>query len=83
MPGAATARFGGHEHAEFAGGREGGQVGGGKRVTDRLAVVIAGGLGERSAQLDLAGAGPAVLAFAVPASVSAATTGTPVPSIAM
>ena len=49
------------------GGREGGQVAGGARVADRVAVLIDAGLGERAGQLHLAGAGLAVLALAGPA----------------
>jgi hypothetical protein len=62
--GAAAAGLGGHQGAEPGGGGEGGQIGGGARVADRAALLIGAGLGEAAAQLDLAGAGPAVLALA-------------------
>ncbi len=54
---AAAAGLACHRDAELGGGGEGGQVGGGVRVADRVAVLIEAGLGEAAAQLDLAGAG--------------------------
>ncbi len=83
VPGAAAVGLGGHQDPELRRGGEGGQVGGGTRVADRVAVIICGGLGERRRHLDLAGAGPAVVCLAGPVAVSAATIGTPVPSIAI
>ena len=53
--------------AEHGGGLEGGDVAGGVPVADRVAVVVELVLGEEDGELDLAGAGPAVLALAVPA----------------
>jgi len=64
VPGAAAAGLGGHQGPEPGGGREGGQVGRGVRVADRVTVLIDRGLGERAAQFDLAGAGLAVVALA-------------------
>ena len=81
--GAAAAGLGVHQQAEPGGGVEGGQVGGRAGVADRVAVVIGAGLGEQAGELDLAGMGLAVLAFAGPAFGSAAAIGTPVPSTAM
>ncbi len=66
VPGAAAAGLGGHQDPELRRGGEGGQVGRGTRVADRVAVVVCGGLGEHRGHLDLAGAGPAVLALARP-----------------
>ena len=60
MPSAST------RSAEHGGGLEGGDVAGGVPVPDRVAVVIELVLGEEDGELDLAGAGAAVLALAVP-----------------
>ena len=61
---AAAAGFGVHELGEPGSGFEGGQVAGGARVTDRVAVVIGAGLGEQAGEFDLAGVRPAVFALA-------------------
>src|SRR6202012_3049178 len=50
---------------EEAGGLEGGDVAGGGPVADRVAAGVQGVLGEEDGELDLAGAGAAVLALAV------------------
>ena len=64
VAGAAAAGLGGHQGPEPGGGREGGQVGRGVRVADRVTVLIDGRLGERAGQFHLAGAGLAVFALA-------------------
>ena len=64
VAGAAAAGLGGHQGPEPGGGREGGQVGGGVRVADRVTVLIDPGLGEHAGQFHLAGAGLAVFALA-------------------
>jgi hypothetical protein len=63
--GAAADAFCFHQAAEHGGRLEGGDVAGGALVADRVSVVIDFVLGEEDAELDLAGAGAAVLAFAL------------------
>ena len=67
---AAAAGLACHRDAELGGGGEGGQVGGGVRVADRVAVLIEAGLGEAAAQLDLAGAGLSARARSASSSAS-------------
>jgi hypothetical protein len=78
---AAADAFGFHEAAEDAGRPEGGDDAGGVPVPHRVAVLAQLALGEEHGELDLAGAGAAVLAPAGPPGCSPAVTGTPVPSM--
>ena len=64
--GAAADAFGLDQAGEHGRGLEGGDVAGGVPVPDRVAVIIELVLGEEHGELDLAGAGAAVLALAVP-----------------
>jgi hypothetical protein len=63
--GAAAAGLGVHQGAELLDRVEGVHVAGGVRIAHRVALLELG-LGEQAGQLDLAGAGPAVLALAGP-----------------
>ena len=63
---AAADALGLHEVRERGGGLEGGDVAGGVPVPDRVPVLVQLVLGEEDGQLDLAGAGAAVLALPVP-----------------
>ena len=82
MIGAAAEAFCFHEVAEHGGGLEGGDVTAGAGVPDRVAVLVDVVLGEEHGKLDLAGAGPAVLALALAPGGFLAVMVTPVPSIA-
>ena len=64
---AAADALGLHQAREDAGRLEGGQVGRRSGVADGVALVVGLVLGEEHGELDLAGAGAAVLALAVPA----------------
>ena len=67
MVGAAAFGLGGHEFAELDGWGEGRQVARRCFITDRVAVVVDGGLGEHTRKLDLAGTSPPIGSFAGPA----------------
>jgi hypothetical protein len=80
--GAAADALGLYEAGERVRGLEGSDVAGGVPVPDRVSLVVHLVLGEEDGELDLAGAGAAVLALALPAGCFLRGDRTPVPSIA-